>query len=656
MVKVNRMASVPLIVNDPYFSIWSPADKLTDATTQSWTGKEMPVRGEVKIGHEAYVFMGWPDGKKVLPQLSLDVTATQTQYIFENELLRLVLTFSTELDLKNLTKVSEPVTMITTEISQLKTAEPVTFTWFFDQRFCYEGHDAPRFSYNTITTPENIMHWFGKARQTPLNSSGDLINIDWGHLYIAGANKNELKFADIAYGIQFSYVLSGNDTKNTFLAAYDDLNSIEYFGEARPAYWHNTYTSLRELLADRLANLEVSLDNCARIDTEIEQTALAKGGENLEFLTAGAYRQSISAHKLITDHDGNVIFLSKECSSNGCIGTVDVSYPSIPLYLKYQPELVKGMIRPIYKLSKLPVWEFPYAPHDVGRYPYANGQVYGENSRVGATDGSQRDAYDTIFPLYSLPAGQNVYLEKYQMPIEECGNMLLMISAVYQEDHDAAFFNEHLEQNIQWADYLVEHGQNPENQLCTDDFAGHLAHNANLSLKAITALGLFGKTLQEMGSDLGEKYFAQAQKMAKVWEKESADGEWARLAFDQKASWSLKYNMVWDKVYNLGLFNPEIMKKEFVKYAEEANRYGLPLDNRATYTKADWIMWVAAMADSKGQLEQVIAPVKKYLAESKTRVPFSDWYDTLSGDMVGFKNRTVVGACFMPFLVDLTNK
>ena len=55
-------------------------------------------------------------------------------------------------------------------------------------------------------------------------------------------------------------------------------------------------------------------------------------------------RQTLAAHKLVLDENGEVLYVSKECFSNGCAVTVDVSYPSIPLFLIYNPELVKGMI------------------------------------------------------------------------------------------------------------------------------------------------------------------------------------------------------------------------------------------------------------------------------------------------------------------------
>lgn len=218
---------------------------------------------------------------------------------------------------------------------------------------------------------------------------GDIIDIDWGRLFIASNKNNDFIFEESRNGIIFGYLLNEENTEQNFLVAYDDIQSIEYFGDACNGLWRKNFSSMYDLLSWRLITIFDSLDNCKKIDQRISEDSLKNGGSTLEFLTALSYRQSIAAHKLILDSNNEVVFLSKECSSNGCIGTVDVSYPSIPLFLLYQPELVKGMLRPIYKFASQSVWEYEYAPHDVGRYPYANGQVYGETVLVMRMMGHQ---------------------------------------------------------------------------------------------------------------------------------------------------------------------------------------------------------------------------------------------------------------------------
>ena len=645
-MKVTRAASIPLIMHDPYFSIWSSSDHLYDADTVHWTGKRQQIRGYLTVDKTVYCFMGDKEFHQILPQISLDVTATATTYTFENDKVRLCCRFTSPLILSDPLLVSRPCTYIDFMVEK-KNADNVKLDFIVsadlvrqekDEVAGFAGTFKQDFSYASM----------GRMRQQPLGSSGDHTTIDWGYVYLAGNDKSTITYDAANEAIRCQAADLNGQT--TLILAYDDLASINYFGEWRKAYWTTRYKTILEAISAAFADQKKVCKQASEIDCEIEAKAKKIGGDEYAFLCAMSYRHAIAAHKLITDEDKNLIFLSKENDSNGCIGTVDVSYPSVPLFMLYNTEYVKGMLRPIFGFADCDVWTYDFAPHDIGRYPYAWGQVYGRSDEENKRFRSENQF--VYPPYYMYPSGSNVYGMRDQMPVEECGNMLIMTAMVCRMEKNASFALPYMETLKTWREYLIRYGADPGEQLCTDDFAGHLSHNTNLSVKAIMGIEGYAQIAALAGEkDEAKKYHKIAADMASDWENRAKADDHYQLVFGEgkKDTWSLKYNLVWDKLWKSGLFSDEVYEKELAYYKKKANRYGTPLDSRAAYTKSDWILWCAAMDDNTAAL---IQPVAAYLKETTTRVPFSDWYQTDSGRYCYFIARSVQGGIFMPMLAE----
>ena len=641
-----RPASVPLITVDPFFSVWSPSDALYATPTEHWSGKTCPILAGVFVDNAFHSVAGFDLGGKLLRhriyQRSVEVTPTSTKYVFENDLLGLEMTFTTPLLLDRLDILTRPVSYVSYKITP-KCQSRLRFAFGISARAAVDRKEQ---NVRVLKTDYSLA--FGNEVQNPLSQSGDNVMIDWGYVHVCDPKARVMQVTDQstmtllpinrtynAYGDAPFLVSVKEEAEGVVTVAYDEVFPIEYFGTPLKEYYTKYFDSFGDMVKAAVKEYPEIKALCDEFDRKLTAETAALD-PNYEKITSLAYRQAIAAHKLVEDTEGNLLFLSKEDDSNGCIGTLDVTYPSIPLFLKYNPELVKGMLRPIIKYAKSDAWEYDFTPHDVGQYPLANGQVYGAIA-LSLPGGGNRGERVIV--------GNGLRTE-YQMPVEEAGNMLLCLAAVKKySGGDQTLFDEDRDLMKSWADYLVKYGYDPENQLCTDDFAGHLARNCNLSLKAILGIAAYG----ELSGDAS--YTEIAREYAKKWEVDAkADHEGTRLTFGSGEGWSLKYNIVWDSLLGYNLFSPEVKQNEIKVYLSKMNRYGVPLDSRSDYTKIDWLMWSTCIHPDEEYFRRVCEAMVNMVNETLDRVPLTDWYYTSTADYVAFRNRSVVGGLFINLL------
>src|SRR5262245_31251247 len=108
-----RPPAVPLVAHDPYFSVWSAADKLTDVETTHWTGKQHPLHAMVRIDGKAFRIMGAePASVPAIAQKDVTVFPTRTIYEFANEQVAITLTFLTPALPWDLGVLSRPLTYV----------------------------------------------------------------------------------------------------------------------------------------------------------------------------------------------------------------------------------------------------------------------------------------------------------------------------------------------------------------------------------------------------------------------------------------------------------------------------------------------------------------------------------------------------------------
>jgi len=659
-----RSPATPLVTHDPYFSLWSMADQLTDAPTKHWTGVSQPLNGLVRIDGKAYRYLG--DADRAIPALEevhRKITPTRTIVELRNPEVEFSITFLTPLFPDDLKVMSRPVTYLTWEVRSRDGREH-DVQIYLDAGGTIATNDAGEPVVWSRAEIEGLrLLRIGSMHQPLLERSGDNLRINWGYFYIAvpqsepgvqamaGNQRYRQTFLttgalpksdDIgeprapqsryppapALNVELSLGRIGKTLVSRHLMlAYDDLYSVEYMKRKLLPYWRTEFDSFSMLLQAAEQQYPALTARSEKYDAALESDLVQAGGSEYASIAVLAFRQAMAAHKLVQDSNGVPFFMPKENFSNGSISTVDVIYPSAPMFLLLNPDLVKAQLEPVLRYAGTSRWKFPFAPHDLGVYPLANGQLYGGGEES----------------------------EENQMPVEESGDIILLVDAVAHAEGTADFAQRYWPLLTKWAAFLTEKGLDPENQLSTDDFAGHLAHNTNLSIKAIEAVAAYSELAELLGQHetaIHNKSVAVA--MARKWMEMANDGDHYRLAFDRPGSWSQKYNLVWDRILGLQLFPEEVVLKETGFYKKHLNPFGLPLDERATYTKLDWEIWTATLTHSGDDFQTFVHPVFDFLNRTTDRVPMTDWYDTMTARQKGFQARSVVGGVYIKMLSDVS--
>jgi hypothetical protein len=655
-----RPPAVPLVTSDPYLSIWSEADRLTDDTTRHWTHHAHALVSLVRIDGNAYRLMGRdPEGLPALPQVGVQVLPTRTVYDFDDAHVHVTLTFMTPALPQDLEVLARPLTYLTWEVRSVDGAAHAVSL--------YDSTSSQL----AVNTPEQAVEWareamggltslrVGTVDQTLLQPAGDDVRIDWGFAYAAapaeGAKAAVGASAALLKGFVGEGALPAEDdarmprpahTEQPVLAfafdlgrvgaepvarhlmvAYDEVYSIAFLGQKLRPYWRRGGATPSELLQAGERDYAELVRRCAAFDEEFMADLTKRGGPRYARIAALAYRQALAGCGLAADANGQPLLFAKENTSNGCIATVDVIYPAAPQFLLMGPTYIKALVAPAMIYGASSRWRFPFAPHDIGVYPQANGQVYGGGEAPGN--------------------------EAEKMPVEESANLILLCDAIAKMDGNADFASRWWPQLTRWVDYLDEYGLDPADQLCTDDFMGHLAHNANLSIKAILAIAAYGDLCRMRGDAAGaEKFTALARADARNWIAKAVDGDHSRIAFDKPGTWSQKYNLVWDTILGLDIFPPEVARREVAYYKTVIQPYGLPLDSRTRLTKTDWSLWCATLAEDRADFDALVSPVYDYLNATTARMPLVDSYITDDVRSKGMHARPVIGGVFLPMIAD----
>ena len=597
-------------------------------------------------------------------QTDLKVYPTQTVYVFQQDGIQLELTFST------------PAYPLPNESPDIASYLPITFLTYKVSSVDGRSHQVELYYDNSgepaITNADEEITWsrtqanvpgyttlsVGTTKQAYLAQGSDRIN--WGYWYVSVQTDSTVYTvvtSDVAARGSFAKGTafpSKDDTPpracsdnwpvlavawslgsiqpkqtitKTLTIAYDQVYSMKYFGDSMAPLWRHMYNdNVGAMLTHVNSQRDVIIENCSSFDAVMTSAMMNAGGANYTAIASLAWRQATGGTIYVwNDKLKTPWAFLKEISSDGDVSTVDVLFPASPLFVLSFPESLRLCVLPLLAYAnnetgtygmKVP-YNLAWAPHHLGHWPVCDIQ----------------------------PNHQE------QMPMEESGNILIMLAALAKKQGNVNYLSKYWKVLMTWGDFLVSTLPDPGNQLCTDDFEGPSPHNVNLAAKGIVGLSALAYILDMDGQrDAAKNYSSHVAGYVSYWMANASDGNHYRLQYTLPNTWSLKYNLMYHRVLGLNVFPESVYRTDCAYYLSKMNAYGIPLDNRSDFTKTDWLMWAAAMCD-QDQFEMIVNAVYRFANETPDRVAFTDWYFTSTAKRKGFVARPVIGGLLAKLLM-----
>ncbi|KAL4757432.1 glutaminase GtaA [Aspergillus foveolatus] len=662
-----RPPALPLAVKSPYLSTWLPAGKdggnggyLAGEWPTFWEGQITGWAGLIRVDGQVYTWMGLP-GSTTVNQTAYEYTSTKSIFTMHiGDMVEMKITFLSPITPNDLRRQSLVFSYLDVSVTSLD-GQSHSVQVYADISAEFVSGDRSAIAQWDYGVTSDGVAYHKIYRQTPLLFSEHRDQAEWGDWYwatdnVAGltyqagpdidvrgafarngklTNNNDANHRAISnnwpvFGFAHDLGSISSSTRVLFSIGLTQREAIQYSGSSStlsplPALWTSYFSTALDALDFFHHDYQKSNSLSSDLDRRIAQDSVAAAGHDYLTITSLSIRQAFAATQLCGPANDPYLFM-KEISSNGNMNTVDVIFPAHPVFLYTNPALLKYLLRPHFEIQESGNYPNSYAMHDIGaHYPNATGHLDGNDE---------------------------------PMPLEECGNMVIMALAYAQKARDTGYLESHYTILRRWTEYLIEDSLYPANQISTDDFAGPLANQTNLALKGIIGIEAMSVIASLAGDSDDKKNLTNyAHDYIEKWQilgiTRNTTYPHTTLSYGSNESHGLLYNLYADRELRLNLVPQSVYDMQSNFYPTIQGQYGVPLDTRHQYTKGDWELFTAAVA-SVSTRDMFIKLLAQWINETPTNRPLTDLYDTVTGDYppVVFIARPVMGGAFALLLLD----